>query len=146
MFILSVQESNLFENGSVEREATPAEVWNNGDRWSRRRLFVWRRKWAIAKVRFKRRENLLVTGSIEIRSGIAGSEPSAITRVGDMLYFAANDGGTGKELWKGRLPAGGQATPMTYVWNGKQYVVIAAGGAAIEVPAEVHFFTATAAD
>jgi quinoprotein glucose dehydrogenase len=26
------------------------------------------------------------------------------------------------------LPAGGQATPMTYVWKGRQYVVIAAGG------------------
>jgi len=26
------------------------------------------------------------------------------------------------------LPAGGQATPMTYMWKGKQYVVIAAGG------------------
>jgi quinoprotein glucose dehydrogenase len=34
-------------------------------------------------------------------------------------------------LWKGRLPAGGQATPMTYVWKGKQYVVIAAGGHAM---------------
>jgi quinoprotein glucose dehydrogenase len=43
-------------------------------------------------------------------------------------YLRAFDGKTGKELWKGRLPAGGQATPMTYVWKGKQYVVIAAGG------------------
>ena len=43
-------------------------------------------------------------------------------------YLRAFDGATGKELWKGRLPAGGQATPMTYVWKGRQYVVIAAGG------------------
>ena len=43
-------------------------------------------------------------------------------------YLRAFDVETGKELWKGRLPAGGQATPMTYEWNGKQYVVIAAGG------------------
>ena len=43
-------------------------------------------------------------------------------------YLRAFDVATGKELWKGRLPAGGQATPMTYEWNGKQYVVIAAGG------------------
>ncbi|MGA0601053.1 pyrroloquinoline quinone-dependent dehydrogenase [Caulobacter sp. KR2-114] len=43
-------------------------------------------------------------------------------------YLRAFDGGNGKELWKGRLPAGGQATPMTYVWRGRQYVVIAAGG------------------
>ena len=43
-------------------------------------------------------------------------------------YLRAFDAATGKELWKGRLPAGGQATPMTYVWHGRQYVVIAAGG------------------
>jgi quinoprotein glucose dehydrogenase len=36
---------------------------------------------------------------------------------------------TGKELWKAPLPASGHATPMTYrAANGKQYVVIAAGG------------------
>jgi quinoprotein glucose dehydrogenase len=43
-------------------------------------------------------------------------------------YLRAFDADSGKELWKGRLPAGGQATPMTYSVNGKQYVVIAAGG------------------
>jgi quinoprotein glucose dehydrogenase len=43
-------------------------------------------------------------------------------------YLRAFDGRSGRELWKGRLPAGGQATPMTYVWKGRQYVVIAAGG------------------
>ena len=43
-------------------------------------------------------------------------------------YLRAFDAKTGAELWRGRLPAGGQATPMTYEWKGKQYVVIAAGG------------------
>ena len=43
-------------------------------------------------------------------------------------YLRALDVATGRELWKGRLPAGGQATPMTYEWNGRQYVVIFAGG------------------
>jgi quinoprotein glucose dehydrogenase len=43
-------------------------------------------------------------------------------------YLRAFDAKSGAELWKGRLPAGGQATPMTYMWKGKQYVVIAAGG------------------
>ena len=43
-------------------------------------------------------------------------------------YLRAFDAKRGTELWKARLPAGGQATPMTYVWRGKQYVVIAAGG------------------
>ncbi|MFI8462734.1 MAG: glucose dehydrogenase [Pseudomonas sp. K35] len=45
-------------------------------------------------------------------------------------YLRAYDLQNGKELWKGRLPAGGQATPMTYVSEktGKQYVVQMAGG------------------
>ncbi len=45
-------------------------------------------------------------------------------------YLRAFDSESGEELWKGRLPAGGQATPMTYRLseNGKQYVVICAGG------------------
>jgi quinoprotein glucose dehydrogenase len=43
-------------------------------------------------------------------------------------YLRAFDAKSGAELWRGRLPAGGQATPMTYVWKGRQYVVIAAGG------------------
>jgi quinoprotein glucose dehydrogenase len=43
-------------------------------------------------------------------------------------YLRAYDLETGSELWKGKLPAGGQATPMTFAANGRQYVVIAAGG------------------
>src|SRR5262249_50735937 len=43
-------------------------------------------------------------------------------------YLRAFDIDTGHELWKGRLPAGGQATPMTYEINQRQFVVIAAGG------------------
>ena len=42
--------------------------------------------------------------------------------------FRAFDVETGQELWSEQLPAGGQATPMTYQENGRQYVVIAAGG------------------
>jgi quinoprotein glucose dehydrogenase len=40
----------------------------------------------------------------------------------------AFDSDSGKELWNYELPAGGQATPMTYTVHGKQYLVIAAGG------------------
>lgn len=35
---------------------------------------------------------------------------------------------TGKVIWQTKLPAGGYATPCTYMVDGKQYVVIAAGG------------------
>ncbi|MFC3628819.1 membrane-bound PQQ-dependent dehydrogenase, glucose/quinate/shikimate family [Paracoccus angustae] len=44
-------------------------------------------------------------------------------------YLRAYDLTTGRELWRGRLPAGGQATPMTYLDSqGRQTVVLVAGG------------------
>jgi quinoprotein glucose dehydrogenase len=44
-------------------------------------------------------------------------------------YFRAVDEASGKVLWEVQLPAGGHATPMTYQGHdGKQYVLIAAGG------------------
>ncbi len=43
-------------------------------------------------------------------------------------YLRAFNAETGEELWLGRLPGGGQATPMTYEWEGRQYVAISAGG------------------
>ncbi len=43
-------------------------------------------------------------------------------------YLRAFDARTGAELWQGRLPVPGVANPMTYLWNGEQYVAIAAGG------------------
>ncbi|HZX78632.1 membrane-bound PQQ-dependent dehydrogenase, glucose/quinate/shikimate family [Lysobacter sp.] len=45
-------------------------------------------------------------------------------------YLRAYDVTTGEQLWQARLPAGGQATPMTYrsAASGRQFVVIVAGG------------------
>jgi quinoprotein glucose dehydrogenase len=45
-------------------------------------------------------------------------------------YLRAFDSETGEEVWRGPLPAGGQATPMSYRVRdgGRQFVVIAAGG------------------
>jgi quinoprotein glucose dehydrogenase len=40
----------------------------------------------------------------------------------------AYDAANGKQLWQGALPVPAQATPMTYQLNGRQFVVIAAGG------------------
>lgn len=59
-----------------------------------------------------------------------------IVTAGGVIFIAATmdqdirafDLNTGKMLWQHKLPAGGQATPMTYSVNGRQYVVIAAGG------------------
>jgi len=45
-------------------------------------------------------------------------------------YLRALDSATGKEVWKARLPVGAVAAPLIYKspTNGKQYVVISAGG------------------
>lgn len=43
-------------------------------------------------------------------------------------YLRAYDLTSGRQLWEARLPAGGQATPMTYTVGDKQYVLIVAGG------------------
>ena len=69
-------------------------------------------------------------GSISLGGPITTA--SGITFVGGTMddYLRAFDTETGAELWKGKLPAGGQATPMTYrsPTSGRQIVVIAAGG------------------
>ncbi len=42
--------------------------------------------------------------------------------------FRAFDIDTGKQLWETMMPTSAMSTPMTYEVNGRQYVVIAAGG------------------
>ena len=59
-----------------------------------------------------------------------------IVTAGGVIFIAASlddrlrafDTDSGKLLWTASLPAGGQATPMTYAIDGRQYLVIAAGG------------------
>jgi quinoprotein glucose dehydrogenase len=59
-----------------------------------------------------------------------------VVTAGGVIFVAATtdnliraiDMKTGKTLWQDVLPAGGQATPMTYEAGGRQYVVIMAGG------------------
>ncbi|MCC7414396.1 MAG: pyrroloquinoline quinone-dependent dehydrogenase [Gammaproteobacteria bacterium] len=63
----------------------------------------------------------------------------AIVTAGGLVFIAATmddkfrafDIDSGAVLWQRELPAGGQATPMTYAAAGRQYVVIAAGGHSI---------------
>ena len=48
--------------------------------------------------------------------------------------FRALDKMTGKVLWQTTLPAAGNATPSTYEVDGRQYIVIAAGGGKSSAP------------
>lgn len=72
---------------------------------------------------------------LPIRFGVP-SNGGPITTAGGLVFIAAAtdnliraiDIHTGKVVWSDVLPAGGQATPMTYESNGRQYLVIAPGG------------------
>lgn len=74
---------------------------------------------------------------LPIPMGLPNTGGSVVTRSGVIFIAAAQDNylrafdiRNGREIWKGRLPAGGQATPMTF-WSprlGRQVVVISAGG------------------
>lgn len=68
------------------------------------------------------------TGSPGLGGPIATAAGLIFTASSFDPHLRAFDSDTGKELWSAELPASAQSTPMTYEWNGKQYVVICAGG------------------
>src|SRR5438477_1049794 len=70
----------------------------------------------------------LQTGTINLGGPMVTAGGLVFTGAAMDNFIRAFDSESGKELWKYQLPAGGQATPMTYMFKGKQYVVIAAGG------------------
>jgi quinoprotein glucose dehydrogenase len=73
---------------------------------------------------------------LPFKLGVPGIGGPMITRGGVAVlaaavddYLRAYDVSTGRQLWQARLPAGGQATPMTYTaQDGRQFVLIVAGG------------------
>jgi quinoprotein glucose dehydrogenase len=82
-------------------------------------------------------------GSMPQVAGVAGSERwgsvnlgGAMITAGGLVFIAgtldrhlrAFDEETGAELWSAALPTSAHALPVTYTANGRQYVVIAAGG------------------
>jgi quinoprotein glucose dehydrogenase len=75
------------------------------------------------------------TPYIHLNLGLPGLGGPIVTASG-LVFIAASlddrlrafDTDSGKLLWEVTLPAGGQATPMTYAIGGRQYLVIAAGG------------------
>jgi quinoprotein glucose dehydrogenase len=72
---------------------------------------------------------------VHVNLGLPGLGGPIVT-AGGLIFIAASlddrlrafDTDTGKLSWEVKLPAGGQATPMTYSIGGRQYIVIAAGG------------------
>ncbi|HYR88240.1 MAG TPA: pyrroloquinoline quinone-dependent dehydrogenase, partial [Terriglobia bacterium] len=68
---------------------------------------------------------VLVTRTLVI-SGERGTFTTPSGQVGAMLR--AYDKATGREVGAVYMPAGQTGTPMTYMLNGKQYIVVAIGG------------------
>jgi quinoprotein glucose dehydrogenase len=82
--------------------------------------------------------------SIAIGSTVAGKQTATVSAGGPIVtrgnvifsastadpYLRAYDPANGQELWRVKLPAAAQSTPMTYRIGDRQYVVICAGGTA----------------
>jgi quinoprotein glucose dehydrogenase len=76
-----------------------------------------------------------IPSMLPITIGTPNNGGSVVT-AGGLIFIAATtdnliraiDIETGKTVWEDKLPAGGQATPMTYEVRGRQYLVIMAGG------------------
>jgi quinoprotein glucose dehydrogenase len=69
------------------------------------------------------------TGALSLGGAIATAGGLVFIAGTNDSRFRAFDARTGQEVWVDRLEANGHATPMTYRGrNGRQYVVIAAGG------------------
>jgi membrane-bound PQQ-dependent dehydrogenase (glucose/quinate/shikimate family) len=69
------------------------------------------------------------TGAPNIGGSIATAGGLVFIAATNDSRFRAFDSRTGKELWTAKIDSSGHATPITYLGrDGKQYVVIAAGG------------------
>jgi quinoprotein glucose dehydrogenase len=88
-------------------------------------LFEGKKVWDVALGSFIPGMN---TGTITLGGPMVTAGGIVFTAAAMDNYLRAFDSETGKEIWKYQLPAGGQATPMTYTIEGTQYLVIAAGG------------------
>lgn len=76
-----------------------------------------------------------IPSRLGVSIGTPNNGGSVVTASGLIFIAAATDDliraidlTTGRTLWSDVLPAGGQATPMTYEAGGRQYIVIMAGG------------------
>jgi quinoprotein glucose dehydrogenase len=67
-------------------------------------------------------------GTLSLGGPIATSAGLVFTAASREPFLHAFDSDSGMELWKVELPASAQSNPMTYEWNGRQYLVICAGG------------------
>jgi quinoprotein glucose dehydrogenase len=88
-------------------------------------LFTGKKVWDVPLGSFIPGRN---TGTINLGGPIMTAGGLVFTAAAMDNFIRAFDSESGKELWSFELPAGGLATPMTYGVNGKQYLVIAAGG------------------
>jgi len=88
-------------------------------------LFTGKMAWDVPLGSFIPGKN---TGTITLGGPMVTAGGLVFTAAAMDNYLRAFNSDTGQEVWKYELPAGGQATPMTYTLNGNQYLVIAAGG------------------
>ena len=94
-------------------------------------MFGTTRPWqaSISRPRVSRsRAGLLVTGTLLFAGEGSGGRP----------IFRAYDKATGEEIWRTEIPVGPQQSlPMTYMHEGRQYIVFASGNGGTDTPAQL---------
>ena len=79
-------------------------------------------------VRLRSDSTVRTLGSFNLGGALVTSSGLAFIAGTFDQHLRAIDVSSGRELWSTTLPAAGHALPMTYVADGRQYVVLAAGG------------------
>ena len=117
-------------NKFVDPDGYPATAWPWGHLTAidlKTGKFAWR-------IPFGEYPDLVAKGVKDTGSESYGG---AVATASGLLFIAATnfdhkmhafDSKTGKLLWEGMLPYAGNATPLTYMANGRQYVVVGASG------------------
>ena len=70
------------------------------------------------------------TGSPAINSGVIVTESGLVFGAGKDNHIRAWDSDTGAQLWSSRFGGNFQGSPVTYVMNGRQYLLVAAASIA----------------
>ncbi|HEY5329429.1 MAG TPA: pyrroloquinoline quinone-dependent dehydrogenase [Acidobacteriaceae bacterium] len=68
------------------------------------------------------------TGTVNLGGTIVTASGLVFTAASEQPLLRAFNAATGEEVWDGALPVPAQSTPMSYTIDGRQFVVIAAGG------------------
>ena len=148
-FVAGLLRKNKLNNRPVDGFHTMQDYWTENGRWKR---VVERYEWGAIVYASDRQRNehftAVIEGEFDIQTGRAvwelpqtgtvNSWGGVLSTAGGVVLFGedsgafmAADAATGKPLWSFQTSALWKASPMTYLFDQKQYVAVAAGSSII---------------